>query len=274
MEPSLDNLKLALCQHDIVWEDARATLARLDAPVRRYCRRYRPDVLLFPEAFSVGFTMNPAVAEPEDGPSFTWLRRLAAETGVAVAASVPTRVPGPEGEVRYNRCRFIAPDGREWHYDKRHLFACSGESPAYAPGRERCTVDYRGWKIELNVCYDLRFPVWSRNVDCGYDLLVNLANWPDSRIDAARILLHARAVENACYAAFCNRIGRDTLCRYDGHSMIAGFYGQDIARRRRIGGIRFLEAVLSMERLQHYRTRFPVSGDADPFVILPTTEHN
>lgn len=265
MEPLQENLKLAVSQHDIVWEDAPATLARIDAPVRRYCERYRPDVLLLPEAFSVGFTMNPAVAEPEDGPSASWLRRVAADTGVALVASMPTSLG--DG-LRVNRCRFVAPDGREWHYDKRHLFTTSGESPAYVPGTRRCTVDYRGWKIELNVCYDLRFPVWSRNVDCGYDLLVNIANWPDSRIDAARILLHARAVENACYAAFCNRIGRDTLCRYDGHSMIVNYFGQDIARRRRVGGVRFYEAVLSMERLRHYRSRFPVSSDADTFEII------
>lgn len=262
-----ENLKLALCQHNIVWEDAVATLARIDAPVRRYCLRYHPDVLLLPEAFSVGFTMNPAVAESEDGPTATWMRRVAADTGTALVGSVPTRIQGPEGEVRVNRCRFVAPDGREWSYDKRHLFSPSGESPAYVPGTQRRTVDYLGWKIELNVCYDLRFPVWSRNVDCGYDLLVNIANWPDSRIDAAEILTHARAVENACYAAFCNRIGSDSLCRYNGHSMIVGFFGDDIARRRRVRGVRFYEAVLSLKRLNHYRERFPVSSDADSFVI-------
>lgn len=262
-----ENLKLALCQNNIVWEDAAATLARLDAPVCRYCARYSPDVLLFPETFSVGFTMNPAVAEPEDGPSATWMRRVAAETGVALVASIPTRIPGPEGAVRVNRCRFVAPDGSEWHYDKRHLFSLSGESPAYAPGTEQCLVEYKGWKIELNVCYDLRFPVWSRNVDCRYDLLVNIANWPASRIDAADILIHARAVENACYAAFCNRVGEDALCEYNGHSMIVNFFGQDIGRRRRVGGVRFREAVLSLEKLRHYRERFPVSSDADLFEL-------
>jgi predicted amidohydrolase len=267
MESLKDDLKLAICQHDIVWEDARATLARIDTPVRRFCARYRPDVLLLPEAFSVGFTMNPAAAETDEGPSASWLRRVAAETGTALVASIPTWTDSPKGAVRVNRCRFVTPDGREWHYDKRHLFSPSGESPAYVPGRQRCTVDYLGWKIELNVCYDLRFPVWSRNVNCGYDLLVNIANWPDSRIEAASILTHARAVENACYAAFCNRIGSDNLCEYDGGSMIVDFFGLDIARRRRVRGVRFYEAVLSMKRLNHYRERFPVSSDADSFVI-------
>ena len=263
-----EKLKLALCQHNIVWEDASATLERIDAPMRKYCARYKPDLLLLPETFSVGFTMNPSVAEPPDGISASWLRRLAREAGTAVVASVPTIILDEEGERRVNRCWFIAPDGREWHYDKRHLFSPSGESPAYSPGKERCTVEYLGWKIELNVCYDLRFPVWSRNVDCGYDLLLNIANWPDSRIEAADILIHARAVENACYAAFCNRIGSDYLCSYDGHSMIVGFFGDDIARRHRVGGVRFYDAELSLKKLNHYRERFPVSSDADKFEII------
>ena len=261
----MEILRTALCQHDIRWEDARGTLDRLDRPVRRFCAKYHPDLLVFPEAFSVGFTMNPALSEPDDGPSAAWLRRLARESGAAVVASVPTLDAGH----RYNRGYFIAPDGAEWHYDKRHLFSPSGESPAYEKGRRRCTVPYRGWNIELNICYDLRFPVWSRNPDCGYDLLLNIANWPASRIDAAGILLHARAVENACYAAFCNRVGRDALCDYNGRSMIVNFFGQDLARRRCVGGLRFYTAELSLPKLQHYRSRFPVSADADAFDLKP-----
>ena len=261
----MEKLRIALCQHDIVWEDARATTGRLDRPVRRYCAKYRPDVLIFPETYAVGFTMDPALSEPVDGWSTTWLRQVVRECGVAVIASVPTLVVEGETGRRYNRCWFIAPDGTEYHYDKRHLFTPSGENGAYEPGRRRCTVPYRGWRIELNVCYDLRFPVWSRNVANGYDLLVNIANWPASRIEAADMLLKARATENACYAAFCNRIGRDGLCDYNGKSMILDYLGHDIARRRRTGGVRFFEAELRMDRLQHYRERFPVSADADCF---------
>ncbi len=259
----MENLKIALCQHDIVWEDAAGTLARIEGPVRRFIAKYRPDLLVFPETFSVGFTMNPDLSEPVDGPSASWLRALSRSCDVAVVASVPTLADGH----RYNRCYFIAPEGEEWHYDKRHLFSPSGESGAYEKGRSRCTVPYKDWNIELNVCYDLRFPVWSRNPDCGYDLLLNIANWPAIRIEAADILLHARAVENACYAAFCNRIGKDALCEYDGHSMIVNFFGQDMARRRRVGGVRFLTADLSLPKLQHYRSRFPVSEDADEYIV-------
>ncbi|MBR0499750.1 MAG: nitrilase family protein [Bacteroidales bacterium] len=266
---SSETLRLALCQHDTVWENAPETLRRIDSPVRRFCEKARPDILLFPEAFSTGFTMNPAQAEPEDGPSATWLRGIASGCSVAVIASVPTVVKDTDGEeCRYNRCRFITPDGREEIYDKRHLFATSGESPAFSHGKSRTTVSYKGWRIELNVCYDLRFPVWSRNTGELYDLLINIANWPDSRIEAAQILLRARAVENACYAAFCNRIGRDAICRYNGKSMILDYLGHDIARSRRVGGVRFFSSELKMEPLRHYREKFPVSRDSDRFEIL------
>ena len=259
----MENLRIALCQHNIVWENAQATLARIDRPVRRFCAKRQPDLLVFPETFSVGFTMNPDASEPGDGPSASWLRTLSRECGVAVVASVPTL----DGGHRYNRCYFIGPEGEEWHYDKHHLFTPSGESAAYEKGTQRCTVPWKGWNIELNVCYDLRFPVWSRNPDCGYDLLLNIANWPSSRIAAADILIHARAVENACYAVFCNRIGKDALCDYNGHSRIVNFYGEDIARRRCAGGVRFYTAELSLPKLQHYRSRFPVTEDADHFEL-------
>ena len=267
MKPA-DFLNIALCQHDIVWEDAAATISRLDAPLRRFCALHHHDLLVLPETFSVGFTMNPSVVEPVDGISATWLRRIAAECGTAVIASVPTRVSGSDGNVRHcNRCWFITPEGETWHYDKRHLFTPSGEGAAFRPGERRCTVTYLGWRIELNVCYDLRFPVWSRNVGNGYDLLVNIANWPASRIDAAQILLRARAVENAAYAVFCNRIGSDALCDYDGKSMILDYVGHSIARSCRTGGLRFFTASLPMAPLAHYRDRFPVSNDSDSFEI-------
>ena len=264
----MDTLRTALCQHDIVWEDAAATLSRIDAPVRRFCAKHRPDLLVLPEAFSVGFSMNPDVAELMDGPSASWLRDIAASCSVAVIASVPTWLASPQGDRRVNRCWFITPEGTEYHYDKRHLFTSSGENPAFQPGDRRCTVHWRGWNIELNVCYDLRFPVWSRNAGNGYDLLVNVANWPASRIDAAQMLLRARAVENAAYAVFCNRVGSDSLCDYDGKSMILDYVGHNIARRCRVGGIQFYSAELQMAPLAHYRDRFPVVEDADRFEIL------
>ena len=267
MKVETDRLKIALCQHDIVWEDARATLARLDGPVTRFCERHHPDLLVFPETYSVGFSVDPAVSEQPDGPSTSWLRRTAAACGTAVIASVPLWTDGPEGACRVNRCWFFTPDGQEAWYDKRHLFTPSGEHAAYTPGKRHCTLSYRGWRIELNVCYDLRFPVWSRNAGKRYDLLVNIANWPASRIDSAQMLLRARAVENAAYAVFCNRIGSDPLCDYDGKSMILDYVGHSIARSCVSGGIRFYTAELQMAPLLHYRDRFPVDADSDGFSI-------
>lgn len=264
----MKDLKIAVCQSDIVWEDAAATIASLEAPVRRYCKKYNPDLLIFPETYSVGFTMNPAVSEKEDGISASWLRRIAAELGVAVIASIPVLEKDKKGvEQRYNRSHFITPSGEEYHYDKRHLFNPSGEGAVYVPGKERCTVSYKGWNIELNICYDLRFPVWSRNVGNRYDLLVNVANWPDVRVEAAKALIRARAIENCSYAVFCNRVGSDTTCRYNGQSAVVDYFGNSIAETRNACGTRFLSAVLSKENLLHFREKFPAWKDADTFTV-------
>lgn len=259
----MENLKIALCQHSIVWEDAKATVGSLEPAVRKFCKSHRPDILIFPETYSVGFTMNPAVAEPADGFSVTWLRETARLTGAAVIASVPVL----EGGSRYNRCFFITPEGDEYSYDKRHLFNPSGEGKTYTPGKSRTTVSYKGWNIELNVCYDLRFPVWSRNTGNRYDLLVNIANWPDVRIAAAEALIRARAVENCCYALFCNRVGEDATCRYNGKSAILNWFGQSVAAAGTVCGVKFLSAELDCEALAHYREKFPAWKDADSFEI-------
>lgn len=264
-----NHLRIAVCECDTVWENAEATISALDAPVRAFCAARKPDLLIFPETFSVGFSMNPEVSEQPDGFSATWLRRLSAETGVAVIGSIPILEKAADGTPRrFNRCHFVTPDGTERHYDKRHLFNISGEGAAYTPGSERCTVPFKGWNIELNVCYDLRFPAWSRNDDLRYDLLVNIANWPAPRIPQADVLIRARAIENSCYALFCNRVGEDTTCIYNGHSAVFNFFGQKISRRSTFEGVNFLTAHLSKNALEHYRTKFPAWKDADKIEIL------
>lgn len=257
-------MRVALCQCEIVWEQAEKSIELLERPVREFCRRFSPDIMVLPETFSVGFTMNPDVCEMEDGVSASWLRKTARETGVAFVGSIPTY--GPDGK-RYNRCYFVSPEGWERHYDKRHLFNYSGEGKTYTPGNEICKVQYKGWTVNLNVCYDLRFPVWSRNVDNGYDLLINIANWPDVRIEAAKALAKARAIENCCYCLFCNRVGSDAFCNYNGQSMIFDFFGQKIASRRKILGTQFLFADLDRDALDHYHEKFPAVRDSDSFTI-------
>lgn len=259
----MNKLKIALCQVDTEWENALVTLAKIEPTIRKFCMKHHPDILVLPETFSTGFTMNPLCAESPEGPSATWLRRTARELNVAIVASVPTRV----GELRYNRCYFITPEGDEYTYDKRHLFNPSGEGKTYTAGSSRCTVPFKGWNIELNVCYDLRFPVWSRNEGCRYDLLINIANWPSSRIDAANALLPARAIENCCYALFCNRVGRDSTCRYNGCSMITDWFGKKTGRIRRIDGTKFILAKLDKEDLDRFREKFPAWKDADSFAV-------
>lgn len=259
----MEKLKIALCQVDTVWENSPATIAELELPVKRFCKLMSPDILVFPETFSVGFTMNPEIAEAPDGYSVQWLHKTAAKYGIAVVGSVPVL----ENGLRYNRCYFITPDGKEYTYDKRHLFNPSGEGETYTPGGKRLTVEYRGWNIEFNVCYDLRFPVWSRNSDNRYDLMVNIANWPSVRIGAARILAKARAVENVSYFVFCNRVGDDAVCSYNGHSTILDFFGNRISKRKKVLGTSFLYADLDKESLLQFREKFPAWKDADDFEV-------
>lgn len=259
----MNKLKIALCQVDTEWENALVTLAKIEPTVRKFCFRHKPDILVLPETFSTGFTMNPLCAESPEGPSATWLRRTAKELDTALVASVPTRV----GDNLYNRCYFITPEGVEYIYDKRHLFNPSGEGKTYTPGSRRCTVPYKGWNIELNVCYDLRFPVWSRNEGCRYDLLINIANWPSSRIDAANALLPARAIENCCYALFCNRVGKDATCKYNGCSLITDWFGEKIGRIRRFDGTKFIIGRLDKDGLDRFREKFPAWKDADSFTV-------
>ncbi|MBQ0123376.1 MAG: nitrilase family protein [Bacteroidales bacterium] len=259
----MQKFKISLCQVDTVWENAQATIDALEPAVRRFCAKKNPDLLVLPETYSVGFTMNPEVAEDPDGPSVRWLRKISSETGAAVIGSVPIK----ENGLRFNRCFFITPDGKQFKYDKRHLFNPSGEGGTYTPGKDMLTVEYKGWKIELNVCYDLRFPVWSRNAGNRYDLLVNIANWPTVRIGAAEILAKARAVENVAYMVFCNRVGDDAVCTYNGHSHILDFFGADVARRMRVDGTSFLYAELDHESLMQFREKFPAWKDGDSFDI-------
>jgi len=256
-------MRIALCQSDIVWEQAARTIEMLDEPVHRFCAKYSPDVLVLPETYSVGFTMNESVAEKEDGVSASWLRKTAAETGVALVASIPIE----ENPRRYNRCHFVTPDGKEYHYDKHHLFNYSGEGKAYTPGDKVCLVDYRGWRFNINICYDLRFPVWSRNTGLDYDVMLYMANWPVVRIEAAKALSKARAIENCCYCLFCNRVGEDPSCKYNGQSMIYNFYGEKVAQRRKLSGVEFMFADLDRDAIDSYHTKFPARIDADRFDI-------
>ncbi len=255
-------MKLVLCQSDPVWENKSANLERYGRLVNDYCDRFGiPDIFVFPEFYTTGFTMNTDVAEGEDGPSVSWLQKNAKEYKCAFVASVPVKI----GEYVYNRAYFVTQNGIIAKYDKRHLFTMAGETGHYTCGENQCVVEYAGWKIALSICYDLRFPVWARNVGKAYDLMINVANWPDVRINAAKALSMARAIENVSFFAFCNRVGKDPVCEYNGNSQIIDSKGNNIGEIRLIDGIEFIYADLQLDQLISFREKFPAWADADSF---------
>ena len=266
-------LNIAVCQCGVVWEAPQENLPRLQSFIGGYLEQCgyndRPDLIVLPEFFATGFTSNVQLAEAEeDGPTLRWMQALASFSGAAVTGSVPTAA---DGKV-LNRMYFAAPDGRTEFYDKRHLFRMSGENEVFAPGSTRKTVEYLGWRIGLNVCYDLRFPVWSRRTPSNdYDLLLNVASWPASRMAAASILAHARAVENQCWMVFCNRVGESPENSYCGGSLIVDYKGRSVGSllfdgaTGQDGG--FLRAALDIRELRRFREKFPAWMDADNFEL-------
>ena len=265
-------LNIAVCQCGVVWEAPQENLARLQAFIGGYLEQCgdndRPDLIVLPEFFATGFTSNVRLAEAEDGPTLRWMQALAAFSGAAVTGSVPTAA---EGKV-LNRMYFAAPDGRTEFYDKRHLFRMSGENEVFASGSTRRTVEYLGWRICLNICYDLRFPVWSRRTaECDSDVLLNVASWPSSRMTAASILVHARAVENQAWTIFCNRVGESPENSYCGGSLIVDYKGRSVGifqpdDATGCGG-GFLQAGLDIHELRRFREKFPAWMDSDEFLL-------
>ena len=268
-----DLLNVTVCQCGVIWESPDRNMSRLDGFISGYldrCREgVRPDLIVLPEFFAVGFTSNTALAEEEDGPTLRWMRALAACSGAAVTGSVPAAVSGKV----FNRMYFVCPDGRTGIYDKRHLFRMSGENEVFAPGDSHTVTEYLGWRIGLNVCYDLRFPVWSRRTAGNdYDLMLNVASWPSSRMEAASVLARARAVENQCWFVFCNRTGESPEGSYSGGSMIVDYKGHPVGDFCPDGGTGpdggFLSASLDIKELHRFREKFPAWMDADNFLLI------
>ena len=216
----MSELKLALIQADLVWEDASRNRDKFE----RLLAGISPgtDIVVLPEMFSTGFSMEPQrLAEPMDGPTITWMRKQAAALGAVITGSVIIE----EGGNYFNRFVWITPAGDLQQYNKRHLFTLAGEEKVYTAGTEQLLLTYRDWKIMPLVCYDLRFPVWSRN-QFQYDLLLYVANFPDKRGFAWRTLLQARAIENQSYTIGLNRVGTDgNGIYYAGDSMLVNYDG-------------------------------------------------
>ena len=221
------------------------------------------DVYVLPEMFTTGFCMEPSrIAEPMEGPTLAWMRRVASETDAAIVGSVATIAP--EGGYK-NRMYFVEPDGQVFHYDKRHLFSYSGEDKHYEAGRERVIIEWRGVRFLLQVCYDLRFPVFARNCD-DYDVALYVANWPDKRRMAWDILLRARAIENQAVVIGVNRVGTDPMCNYDGGTAAIDFFGF-VAVRCDDNTEQVITYEVKMDEMRQYREKFPSLNDSDDFRI-------
>lgn len=255
------NMLITILQTDIIWKDIASNLKKLDSLLGGVPGG--TDVIVIPEMFSTGFCTEPEdIAESVDGQSLAWMKAKAVERGCAIAGSVPVR----DGGRFYNRFYFVRPEGKYEFYDKRHLFTYGGEDKRFSPGDRRVVVNFRGVRILLQVCYDLRFPVWARNTG-DYDMIFYVASWPSSRASAWDTLLHARAIENQCYVAGVNRVGNDPSCQYSGGSVIIDPYGKELGRcpDGKEGGV---SAEIDMDILTAFRKKFPVLSDADKYEIL------
>ena len=274
------DLRVALVQGDTRWHDPagnRAYYGALIAPLAG-----RTDLVVLPETFTSGFS-NEALANAEDmhGPTVAWIVEQARALDAAVCGSVQLRIEGTQAASEgiapgvYNRLLFATPDGALVHYDKRHLFRMAKEHERYAAGDKRVFVDWRGWRIFLQVCYDLRFPVYVRNrFDAtrpgafDYDLALFVANWPAARAYPWKTLLRARAIENLACVIGVNRVGTDgNGIAYSGDSVALDPLGQPLVEGD--AEVRVLEATFSAEELRAHRERFPAHLDADDFALRP-----
>lgn len=253
-------LKISIVQTDIAWENKQENLRMLREKL--HALRGTTEIVVLPEMFSTGFTMKSReLAEPVSGITVRILKELAADFQLALCGSFICS----ERSNYYNRAFFITPEGEEFYYDKRHLFRMGNEAEYFSSGNNKLIISYRGWDICLLVCYDLRFPVWSRNVNNEYDLLIYVASWPQARRLAWDTLLCARALENMCYVCGVNRIGVDgNKLIYNGGSVVFSAKGEVLASVP--DGEEGIETVsLSLISLQQLRDKFPVWKDADAF---------
>lgn len=257
-----DSLRISIVQADVAREGRAANLAHYGALLRRLAGR--TDLAVLPELFTTGSIRNPEQADPADGETVAALKQWAAECRTAIAGSFMA----VENGKYFNRAFFVTPGGDALYADKRHLFRMGGEDRRIEAGAKRLTVPFRGWNICPLVCYDLRFPVWSRNVANGYDLLLYSANWPAVRQDVWRTLLPARALENQAYVCGVNRTGIDGEgLAFHGGSAVYSPLGGTLADAGDTGEI-LLTCTLEKAPLESLRASFPVWKDADTFEIM------
>jgi omega-amidase len=258
----MEDLKIALVQTSLVWENHSANLELMD---KHLAKIIAADVIVLPEMFTTGFSMDPArLAEKMDGKTMQWFAKKAKEKNAVITGSFIAEESGKY----FNRLIWMRADGSFETYDKRHLFSMAGENIQYTEGNIKRILEVKGWKVCPLICYDLRFPVWSRNVQNEYDVLLYTANWPEARNHAWKSLLPARAIENQCFVAAVNRIGMDgKALHYSGDSIVLDFLGKPLAAAN-VGKEEIVEAALKFEDLEKFRKGFPAGLDQDKFEIL------
>ena len=256
----MQDLKLALIQSDIYWQRKDANLAMFEEKIWQVTEPV--DIIMLPEMFQTGFTMeHEGLSEPMNLTTFKWMKQMAAQKQAVVTGSYIVK---EKGEV-FNRLIWMQPDGEFRTYDKRHLFRMAEEDQFYAMGQDRIVVEWKGWKICPLICYDLRFPVWARNRNLEYDLLLYVANWPAVRVSAWDALLKARAIENVSYSIGLNRVGEDGKgIAYNGHSGAYSAKGEVLAFSE---SEEIIYVTLSRQDLDNFRVKFPAHLDADAFEL-------
>lgn len=272
----MSTLSITTIQSTLHWEDKTANLKMLEEKINSI--KGKTELVVLPEMFSTGFSMKPELlAETMEGETLQWMKRIVAEKKIILTGSVIIGETGQTGTAGpyYNRLIWMLPNGEYGVYDKRHCFAFAGEDEHYTAGTKRLIASVKGWRINLQVCYDLRFPVWSRQSFAvaqddklpEYDLLIYVANWPERRSHAWKTLLQARAIENQCYVVGVNRVGNDGNGIYhSGDSMIVDPLGEVLYTKNDEEDI--FTITLDKVHLDTIRAKFPFLRDADRFTIL------
>ncbi|MCB4798489.1 amidohydrolase [Neotamlana laminarinivorans] len=255
------HLEIALIQLDLIWENSEKNRNQITSYIKNLPENV--DLVVLPEMFTTGFSMNAKnIAETMQGKTVSWMQQLAIKQNIAITGSIVIT----ENTNFYNRLIFAEPNGNLKLYNKRHTFTFANEDKTYTAGHEKLIINYKGWKICPLICYDLRFPVWARNIE-DYDVLIYVANWPKPRINAWDTLLKARAIENMSYCIGVNRVGNDALNNeYCGHSAVYNVLGNSVATfNPNEAGAKTV--TLSKSHLKNYRNKFKFLNDKDLFTI-------
>jgi omega-amidase len=255
-------MKISVIQPVIYWEDKSRNFQNLSGLLRPLFNK--TDIIILPEMFNTGFSMNPSgLGEPMDGETCIWMKRMSENGSFGVCGSY---IVNENGRF-YNRWVFVSPDSEIHFYNKRHLFSMGGEKELFSPGKSKLVFNFRGMKISAYICYDLRFPVWSRNTE-KCDLIIYAANWPDTRQNVWNTLLKARAIENQCYVAGSNPMGKDGMgISYSGESVIISPRGEIMESAGNESNTS-ITSEISLNELNDFRKKFPVLDDTDEFKII------